>query len=98
MQKYAENKTFKVAVLYDYFDFDSEPNLNDILKYNFENNGNNEKYYNECLWNIVEKDLKMQQAELNEKYQKETDSEERKKILLKISEITKKLKNKVMED
>ena len=68
------------------------------MQRNFENNGNNEKYYNECLWNIVEKDLKMQQVELNEKYQKETDSEERKKILLKISEITKKLKNKVMED
>lgn len=98
MQKYAENKTFKVSVLYDYFDFDSESNLKDIVNYNFENNGNNEKYYNECLWNIVEKDLKMQQAELNEKYQKETDSEERKKILLKVSEITKKLKNKVMED
>ena len=48
--------------------------------------------------NTLTKDLKMQQAELNEKYQKETDSEERKKILLKISEITKKLKNKVMED
>lgn len=98
MQKYAENKTFKVSTLYDDFDFDSEPNLADIVNYNFDNIGNNEKYYNECLWNIVEKDLKMQQAELNNKYQKTADGEERKKILLEISNITKKLKNKVMED
>ncbi len=98
MQKYAENKTFKVSTLYDDFDFDSEPNLVDIINYNFDNIGNNEKYYNECLWNIIEKDLKMQQMELNEKYQNTADNKERKKILFEISNITKKLKNKVMED
>lgn len=98
MQKYSENKLFKVSMLYDDFDFDSEPNLVDIVNYNFENNGNNETYYKECLWNIIEKDLKFKQADLNEKYLKEQDNNERKKILLEISDITKKLKNKIMED
>ena len=98
MLKHSQDKSFKVSSLYDEFDFDSEPNLVDIVNYNFENNGNNKKYYEECLWNIVEKELKTKQAMLNEQFLKEKDSDNRKKILLEISNITKKLKSKNMED
>ncbi len=98
IEKHKVDQTFKVSSLYDEFDFDSEPNLVDIINYNFENNGNNKKYYEECLWNIVEKNLKNEQQLLNEQFQKETNVEKRKEILLKISSITKKLKNKNMED
>jgi len=97
-KKREQNQTFTISSLYDDFDFDQEPNLVDIVNYNFENNGNNEKYYKECLWNIVEKDLKNKQTVLNEQFQKETDGMARKEILMKISEITKKLKKKDMED
>lgn len=98
IQKRAIGQEFKVSMLYDEFDMENEPNLVDIINYNFEQNGNNEKYYNECLWNIVEKDLKNQQTELNQKFLNSKDSDERKKILMQISEITKKLKNRIMED
>ena len=98
MEKRAINQSFKVSSLYDEFDFDSEPNLVDIINYNFENNGNNEKYYEECLWNIVEKSLKLKQIDLNEQFKNTNDLEKRKKILLEISEITKRLKNKSMEE
>ena len=98
MEKYHQNKDFKVSSLYDDFDFDSEPNLVDIVNYNFEQNGNNEKYYEECLWNLVEKELKLRQASLNEQFKNLKDVEERKKILLQISDITRRLKNKNMEE
>lgn len=98
MEKYHQNKEFKVSSLYDDFDFDSEPNLVDIVNYNFEQNGNNEKYYEECLWNLVEKELKLRQASLNEQFKNLKDVEKRKKILLQISDITKRLKNKNMEE
>ena len=98
MNKRALGQEYKVSLVYDEFDVDNEPNLIDIINYNFEQNGNNEKYYNECLWNIVEKDLKNRQSELNEQFQKCTSADERKKILLEISNIIKKLKNRVMED
>lgn len=98
MQKRQQNQSFKVSSLYDDFDFDSEPNLVDIVNYNFEKNGNNEKYYEECLWNIVEKDLKMQQSMLNEKFNTERDAQQRTLILTKLKEITKQLKNKIVED
>ena len=98
MEKRSINQSFKVSSLYDEFDFDSEPNLVDIINYNFENNGNNEKYYEECLWNIVEKSLKLKQIDLNEQFKNTNDLEKRKKILLEISEITKRLKNKSMEE
>ncbi len=98
MAKRADDKNFKISSLYDEFDFDSEPNLVDIVNYNFENNGNNEKYYEECVWNIVEKDLKQQQSDLNDQFHKETDNNKRKDILNKLSKITRQLKNKIMED
>ena len=56
------------------------------------------KYYEECLWSLTEKHLKAQQAKLNEEFAKCKDIEERKKILLEISNITKKLKNKELEE
>ncbi len=98
VQKYKEGKNFTISSLYEEFDFDCEPNLVDIVNYNFEQNGNNKKYYDECLWSLNEKHLKQQQANLNEQFTKCKDVQERKKILLEISRITKKLKNKEMEE
>ena len=98
MQKRTSGQEFKVTMLYDEFDMENEPNLVDIINYNFEQNGNNEKYYNECLWNIVEKDLKNKQNELNQRFMQSKDADERKNILMQISKITKKLKNRIMED
>ena len=96
--KMDNNQTFTISSLYEEFNFDEEPNLVDIVNYNFEQNGNNKKYYEECLWNLVEKSLKFEQSVLNEQFAKCTSADERKTILLQISNITKKLKNKNMED
>ena len=98
MKKRTSGQEFKVTMLYDEFDMENEPNLVDIINYNFEQNGYNEKYYNECLWNIVEKDLKNKQNELNQRFMQSKDADERKNILMQISNITKKLKNRIMED
>ena len=98
MQKRSNGQEYKISMMYDDFDMNNEPNLVDIINYNFEQNGNNEKYYNECLWNIVEKDLKNKQTELNQRFINSKDADERKEIVMQISNITKKLKNRIMED
>lgn len=98
MEKKQSNEPFTISSLYEEFDFNSEPNLVDIVNYNFEQNGNNQKYYEECLWSLIEKDLKNQQTLLNDKFATTTDPVERKQILLEITKITKKLKNKEMEE
>lgn len=98
LSKRQKNEIYTVSSLYDEFDVDNEPNLIDIINYNFEQIGNNEKYYEECLWSLAEKHLKNQQAKLNEEFSSCSDLNERKKILLEISKITQKLKNKEMEE
>ena len=98
LQKQKNNEQFKVSSIYDEFDVDNEPNLVDIIDYNFEQNGNNQKYYEECLWSLIEKRLKERQTELNFQFSNCKDIEKRKEILLEISNITKKLKNKEMEE
>ncbi len=96
--KKQNGEEFTISSLCDEFDFESEPNLVDIVNYNFDENGNNEKYYVECLWRLMEKHLKQKQNELNEQYAKCADINERKQILMEIAQITKKLKNKEMEE
>ena len=98
LNKKKAGEELKISLLYDEFDLEEEPNLVDIINYNFDENGNNEKYYEECLWNLYEKEYKQKQAELNNKFKDCADTNERKKILNEISQISKKLKNKVMEE
>lgn len=91
-QKNANNEQIKVSMLYDEFDIDSEPNIVDIIDYNFGENGNNEQYYNACIERLQEDGIKDQLAELTQKFKSSADSAERKNIAIKISELTKKLK------
>lgn len=98
IEKIKNNKHFTISSLYDEYNLDDEPNLVDIINYNFQQNGNNEKYYEECIWNLTEKYYKQRQSNLNEQFKNCKDVEERKQILIEISEITKKLKNKELEE
>ena len=91
-------KDLKLSSLYDEFDMDNEPNIVDIINYNFGQNGNNEKYYEECLWSLYEKDLKIRQSKLNEEFNATTDAGRRKEILQELNDISKKLKTKRLED
>lgn len=98
LERKAKNQELRVGELYDIFDVDNEPNLVDIINYNFEENGNNEKYYDECIWSLVEKELKTKQAKLNNMFSESKDMAERKQILLEIDKVTKKLKNRDLEE
>lgn len=98
IDKVNSNTPFTVSSLYDIFDMDNEPNLVDIINYNFEKFGNNQQYYQECKWNIVEKFLKQEQERLNQEFVSCKDATIRKNILMELSNIINKLKNKDMED
>ncbi|MBO7528235.1 MAG: DNA primase [Clostridia bacterium] len=96
--KREKGEDLKIAMLFDEFDMDNEPNIVDIIEYNFEQNGNNEKYYEECLWTLKEKDLKEKQAKLNEEYNNSSSLDRRREILMELNDISKKLKTKSLED
>ena len=91
-------ENLKIAMLYDEFDMDNEPNILDIVDYKFDQNGNNEKYYNECILTVQEKNLKIRQNKLNEEFNNTSSQERRKEILSELNEISKKLKTKRLED
>ncbi len=52
------------------------------------------KYFDHCVWKIIESDLKMRQLILNEKYKESESREERAQISGQISEIASQLKRK----
>lgn len=93
-----KGETLTISQINQEFDLNNEPNILDIVNYNFNENGNNEKYYYECLWTLYEKELKIKQNALNERYNASKDLNERKNILVEITEISKKLKTKNMEE
>lgn len=70
-----------VSSLFDMFDIENEPNINDIINYNFDNN-DSEKYYNDCIWTLKESFIEEKQRALNEEY-KTTDNRERRKEIVK---------------
>ena len=53
--------------------------------------GEGKEYFNQCVWKIVENNLKTKQQMLNEQYKAATSYDERKEIAEKLNEIIKKL-------
>lgn len=99
LKQYSEkNEQFLISNLFDIFDIENEPNIKDLIDYNFDEIFNAGLYYNECIWKIRENYLKNQMKILTEKSINTTDSTERLKILGEINNLQKKLMNKVLED
>ena len=82
-----------VTYLYDIFDIENEPNIKDIILYNFENN-DNEDYYRDCIKALEDGALSRRQKELNEQFKNCTDIEQRKIIAKELYEISIQMKNK----
>lgn len=96
--KLASGENLHVSTVFDYFDVENEPEIKEVLNFNFEDIANKPQYFSECLWVLVENYLKNKQAVYTEKFKLATTQEERKEILVELNNITKKLKNKNLED
>ncbi len=93
------NKDLPKSSYFDVFDVDDMPILKDALTFNFQEIGvSQEKYFDECLWLLVEENLQEKQKQLNEKFKTCQDLTERTSILKEIAKITKQLKEKSLED
>ncbi len=93
-----KNEKFLISYIYDLFDVDNEPNIKDIINYNFELIDNAKIYYNECIWKVRENYLKSMIKNLSEQSMKIDDTQKRLDTLKQIGELQKKLRNKILED
>lgn len=89
----------KISSLYDVFDVENNPIIQDIIYYNFDIIGNNAKqYYNDCVWTFCEFYLKEKQRILNEQFNNCRDNKTRTEILKQQQKISVQLKNKNLEE
>ena len=90
-----------VQSLYNDYAGENQSMIVDIINYNAqsaEDEQNEKKYYNDCLWLIYKNYLEIQLKELTEEYSVEVDNLKRKDLSEKMKEITLKLKSKKVED
>ena len=90
-----------VQDIYNDYQGDNQSMIVDIINYNAESaedEQNEKRYYNDCLWVLYKTHLENKLKELTEEYSNEIDNLKRKEISEKMKEISIKLKNKKVED
>lgn len=88
-----------ITSYFDYFDVESMPILKDCININFaEYEENGKRYFDECLWSLVNQELINRQQELTEKYKQCGDSAQRMEIMQELSNVSKSLREKKLED
>ena len=88
------NKSYTISSLFDYFDVENNPDIAEIINFNFNNFGDNlDIYFNECIKKISYLELKNKQEELTQAFKNEIDLEKRKEIAVKLNNIAKEIKN-----
>ena len=99
MKQYNQNnEKLLISSLFDLFDVENEPSIQDLIDYNFEYIKNPNEYYDECIWKIRESYLKDKIKKLSDSYSTISESSQRLEIAKEISLTQKKLRNKVLED
>lgn len=89
----------KISSYYDLFDVDNMPVLAECLVFNFEEYLHTaERYFEECLWTLADTVLKAKQQEITEEFKNCTSIEERKSIMIKLSAVSKQLREKSLEE
>ena len=97
-EKEKNNERFLVANVFDEFDVDNNSDIKDLISFDFEIIENQKEYFNQCLWRIIENDLKFKKSLLSKQYLNETSAESKAEILKNINLIEIKLKNKKLEE
>lgn len=91
-----ENKPFLISNLFDDGKEDDVA-LGEILDYNFEDIQNPAEYFKQCIWKVRENYLKNKSKELTKKLES-CSNDEKSQIYKEISDIQKKLREKILED
>ena len=90
-----------VQKLYEDYADENQSMIVDIINYNAqsaEDEQNEKRYYQDCLWLLYKNHLEISLKELTEEYSVEIDNLKRKELSEKMKEITLKLKSKKVED
>ncbi len=93
------DQKLSISQLYDRYDIDNDVLLNDLVYFNFSVfQGNEERYFEECLKVKYEELLRAKIEEITAKFKSVEDNMERRKLLENLAEINKKLKDKNLEE
>ena len=93
----AQNKP--LSAIFDQENASEDEFLMELVNYNFLGLGADEdKYFKECLWKVVEQNLKKLQAKLNEEYKMCEDVDRRVEIARHLGKLAQQLKNKSLEE
>ena len=88
LQECKENgKTPIVSHVFDMFNVESNPVINDIVNYNFTDIIDNDGYYKDCVKLLIRSGLEMKQKELANKISLESDIDKRKELSKQLSQI-----------
>lgn len=91
---YQNNKSYTISSLFDYFDVENNPDIAQIINFNFNDFGENKDiYFNECVEKLGVLALKQKQEELTNLFKNEKDLDKRKEIANQLNTIAKEIKN-----
>ena len=93
-----QNPDLRVAQVYDAFDVENDKIIDNVINFEFKNITLPKKYFESCVWQMVENELKFRKNALSKQYKEELDNAKRREILAQIAEIDKQLKNKKLGD
>lgn len=88
----ADNKQPIVSNVFDMFDVENNPDIRDIIAYEFNKTCDNEKFYNDCVDTMIEYGLKHKQDLLLKQIRESKDLDERKALTTELNKIIKKIK------
>lgn len=80
-------KTPIVSHVFDMFNVENNPIINDIVNYNFTEFVDNEGYYNDCVKLLIRSGLEIKQKEIANKIALESDIDKRKELSKQLSQI-----------
>lgn len=94
---HSNNKLPIVSHVFDMYDVDNTPLINDIINFDFAESLDNETYYNDCVKLLIRSGLEIKQRDLANRISLESDIEKRKElsrelslIILKLTQLRKK--------
>ena len=82
-----EGKTPIVSHVFDMFNVENNPVINDIVNFSFAETIDNEGYYNDCVKLLIRSGLEIKQKEIANKIALESDIDKRKELSKQLSQI-----------
>ena len=92
VQSVVNNKPYTISSLFDVFDVDSNPDIKEIIDYDFSFYTDKEIYFEQCFNKIMLIQLKQKQEDLTNLYKQETDMDKRRQIASELMLVTKEIK------